>query len=539
MNKEQKKKLMEEDLAGIPEIPEGFKEMVAEHRRNQNVMWYRKKGGRATYVCGQCGAEYELHFRGRWKEIEEPVRDNQEKCRKCGSISWLKPLGRTKRIFNSGNYFLWQRQGDALICRIWGEERMRGPHAPEKIKLYELGRAYYEPNKLRYYTYYRWDYYYYSNGEHWSSGKGYNQSRMWSGPTYGEPSELCKDTEMEHWSLDDYMDLTCRYHSPVISIWDYMDMYEAWSRRPELEMMIKAGFTKIAKNIINRESHCRLNYRAKNVADFFRIYPERVRELKAKKGDDAILAIYQAERASKTRFSSGLIENIILYYGEYGWNLKQAWKAFTDISKYMTVQQAYNRVNGYYKAQKKKEWTKRSDVLREYRDYLNMRAENGYDMTNSVYLHPKNLKKAHNEMVKEQNERRNKEHIEKSNKMYPKIRSKFKGLDKKYHYEGHGMIIRPARSAGEIVLEGQLQHHCVGRGEYLSNHNSGKSFIFLLRKQGAEDKPYITIEINKYGIVQWYGAHDKKTSDKETLAAIEEFESKIKGDVAPREKVAV
>ena len=158
MNKEQKKKLMEEDLAGIPEVPEGFIEMVAEHRRNENVMWYRKKGGRATYVCGQCGEEYELHFRGRWKEIEEPVRDNQEKCRKCGSISWLKPLGRTNRIFNSGNYYLWQRQGDALICRIWEECRWRSPKTPERVEFNELGRAYYEPNKLRYYTYYRWDY---------------------------------------------------------------------------------------------------------------------------------------------------------------------------------------------------------------------------------------------------------------------------------------------------------------------------------------------------------------------------------------------
>ena len=542
MNKEQKQKLMEEDLAGIPEVPEGFIEMVAEHRRNENVMWYRKKGGRATYVCGQCGEEYELHFRGRWKEIEEPVRDNQEKCRKCGSISWLRPLGRTKSIFNGGNYFLWQRQGDALICRIWGEERLRCPNAPEKIKFYELGRAYYEPKKLRYYTYYRYDYYYYPNGEHWSSGKGFNRTTMWSGPVYGNPKELAKGTGMEHWSIDDYMNLTHRYHSLDITniyIWDYMDMYEAWSKRPELEMMIKAGFTKMAKNIINNESHCRLNYRAKNVADFFRIHPDRVRELKAKKGDDAILAIYQAERASKTRFSSGLIENIIMYYGGYSWNLKQAWKAFTDISKYMTVQQAYNRVEGYYKTRKKKEWTKRSDVLMEYRDYLKIRKENGYDMTNTVYLHPKNLKKAHNEMVKEQNERMNKEHIEKSNKKYPKIRSKFKNLDKKYHYEGHNMIVRPARSAGEIVLEGQLQHHCVGRDMYLNSHNSGMSYIFLLRKKGQEDKPYITIEINKKGIVQWYGAHDKKTDDKETLAALAEFETKIKGDMAPRERVAI
>ena len=544
MNKEEKLRLKDEDMAGIPEVPEGFIEMVAEHRRNENVMWYRKRCGKATYVCGQCGEEYELHFRGRWKEIEEPVRDNQEKCRKCGSISWLKPRGKTKGIYNSGNYFLWQRQGDALICRIWGEERWRVPNAPEKIKFYELGRAYYEPKKLRYYTYYRSDYYYYPNGEHWSSGKGYNQSRMWSGPIYGDPSELCKGTGMEYWKIEDYMALTHRYHSPDISnisIWDYMDMYEAWSRRPELEMMLKAGFTKIAKNIINGEGHCRLNYKAKTIADFFRIYPERVKQLKERSGSDEILAIYQAERKSKTRFSDGLVENIITFYdtGGYGWQLKRAWEIFGELSKYMTVQQAYNRVEGYYKNRKKNEWTTRSEVLREYRDYLKMRAENGYDMTNSVFLHPKNLKKAHAEMVKEQKERKSQERIKEVEIKYPKIRKNFNRLNKKYHYEGHNMIVRPARSAGEIVLEGQLQHHCVGRDTYLRSHNSGMSYIFLLRKKGAEDKPYITIEIDKKGIVQWYGAHDKKTSDKETLAALAEFETKIKGELAPHEKVAV
>ena len=119
------------------------------------------------------------------------------------------------------------------------------------------------------------------------------------------------------------------------------------------------------------------------------------------------------------------------------------------------------------------------------------------------------------------------------------IRSKFNNLNKKWHYEGHGMVIRPARSAGEIVIEGQLQHHCVGRDTYLLRHDKGISFIFLLRKKGAEDKPYVTIEVDKNGIIQWYCAHDKKTNDKETLAAIAEFESKIKGEVAPREKVAV
>ena len=532
MKKEEKLRLLEEDTAGIPEIPEGFKEMVAEHRRNQNVMWYRKKGGRATYVCGQCGAEYELHFRGRWKEIEEPVKDNQEKCRKCGSISWLKPRGKTKSIWNENNYYLWQRQGDVLICRIWGEDRSRHVGYPEKINLEEIGRAYYEPGKPRFYTaWYVWC----DHPNKWACGKDYNKRRLWSGPTYGSPEELCKGTLMGYWKMKDWQKLVNRYHDFLPNVFDYMDMYARMCERPEIEMLAKSGLTILAQNIARNNPHCRLNYRAKDPAAFLMVFPDRLKQLRDKKGRDSVLRIYQAEKRIGTRFSEGLIESIITFYGSYDWNLNN----FEEVCKYMSLQQAYNRVEDYYRGQKKKEWTKREDVLREYRDYLNMRAENGYDMTNSVYLHPKNLKKAHNEMVKEQEERKSQERIQKTEKMYPKIRSKYRNLNKKWHYEGHGMIIRPARSAGEIVVEGQLMHHCVGRDTYLQKHNTGKSFIFLLRKKGAEDKPYVTIEINKNGIIQWYCAHDRKTEDKATLAALQEFESKIKGNVAPREKVAI
>lgn len=538
MNKAEKLRLKDEDMAGLPEIPEGFKEMVAEKRRSQNVIWYRKKGGRATYVCGQCGAEYELHFRGRWKEIEEPVKDNQEKCRKCGSISWLKPRGKTKSIYNENNYYLWQRQGAALICRIWGEERTRIVGAPENIQLVELGRAYFEPGRPRFYSnVYAW----WKNLESWTCGKYYNQQRLWSRLSYGDPRELSKGTKMEYWDLMKYREMVYRYHTPdgSMNIFDYLDMYEIFCERPELELMIKNGYTKMAKLIINRSSHCKLNYRAKNLAGYFRVYPERLKNLKAHEGSDGVLMIYQAEKASGSKWSDDLIESIITFYGDNQYKLKASWDNFVEVSKYMTVIQAYNRVNAYYMAQKKKEWTTRADVLREYKDYLNMRAENGYDMTNSVYLHPRNLKKAHNEMVKEQEERKSQERIKAVESKYPKIRKKYSNLNKKWHYEGHGMVIRPARSAGEIVKEGQQMHHCVGRDSYLQRHNNGHSFIFLMRKKGAEEKPYVTIECDKNGICQWYCAHDRKTDDKETLAALQEFESKIKGEIAPREKVAV
>lgn len=532
MKSEEKKKLMDDDLEGLPEIPDDFLQMVTEARANHNMIWYRKKGSKAYCICAQCGESYDFRFAGRWKDGEEPVKDNEGVCRSCNTHGWYRPLGKTQNIFTVAEYYLWQRQGGALICRMFREDRSRTPRIRQRIDFREYGRAYYEPHKVRMYSYNEWS-------NRWMMGKDYNKAIHWSGPTYGSPEELCEGTLMGYWKMKDWQKLVDRYHDFLPNVFDYMDMYARMCERPEIEMLAKSGLTILAQNIARNNTHCRLNYRAKNPAAFLRVFPDRLKQLRDKKGRDSVLRIYQAEKKIGTRFSEGLIENIITFYGSYDWNLKNNWNNFEEVCKYMSLQQAYNRVEDYYRGQKKKEWTKREDVLREYRDYLNMRAENGYDMTNSVYLHPKNLKKAHNEMVKEQEERKSQERIQKTEKMYPKIRSKYRNLNKKWHYEGHGMIIRPARSAGEIVVEGQLMHHCVGRDTYLQKHNTGKSFIFLLRKKGAEDIPYVTIEIDKNGIVQWYCAHDRKTEDKATLAALQEFESKIKGNVAPREKVAV
>lgn len=67
-----------------------------------------------------------------------------------------------------------------------------------------------------------------------------------------------------------------------------------------------------------------------------------------------------------------------------------------------------------------------------------------------------------------------------------------------------------------MVEEGRKLHHCVGGNEYLKKHNDGKSVILLLRHTDAPDTAYITVEMRKTEILQWYGAYDKK-NDKETV----------------------
>lgn len=82
----------------------------------------------------------------------------------------------------------------------------------------------------------------------------------------------------------------------------------------------------------------------------------------------------------------------------------------------------------------------------------------------------------------------------------------------KYYYEDDTYIIRPAKSAEEIVTEGRVLHHCVGGDNYLGKHDRGETYILFLRFKDTPNMQYVTVEIEATtpNILQWYGAHDKK-----------------------------
>ena len=83
-------------------------------------------------------------------------------------------------------------------------------------------------------------------------------------------------------------------------------------------------------------------------------------------------------------------------------------------------------------------------------------------------------------------------------------------------YEDGEFLIRPAKSAREIIEEGQKMHHCVGGDNYLNKHNKGITFILLMRRRKNPEEPFCTVEIKEDEIQQWYEAHDKKP-DKEII----------------------
>ena len=163
-----------------------------------------------------------------------------------------------------------------------------------------------------------------------------------------------------------------------------------------------------------------------------------------------------------------------------------------------------------------------------YIDYLHMRIQRGYDLNNQIYLFPRDLQAAHDLMVLETNQEKFEERNQEVRAKFPDIQRSYRKLRNKYFFEDEEYLIRPARSAEEIVAEGRFLHHCVGGDNYLHKHNTGVSTILFLRLIKQPEIPYITVEISNIRIRQWYGIRDTKPDEKNIEKWLEKYIKALK-----------
>lgn len=496
----------EEDMDLTPEIPEEFTEWTKSLFEScENILFYKRTGNWATVKCGVCG--HESGFKtGNWGEFgtEEPPRaDTRGICRHCYATGIYKQSGRKREDKYIKTAYLFQNtEDDGIIIRMFNVGRCQSQGYKEEYAVREDMRAYLNRFKVR--QYYRHNSY---RGEYWSTSNttgafGSGGMHFTHGKVYGGyESQIRNSNYFRYCEIGAYYSLF-GFGEP--SITDVIRIMKAYSAMPQIELMQKMGLLKLTKRAILWEGVIgQLNKRAKDAAGFLKINKNRMKGLGDISPEE--LAILQYEKKHKLKLQDDDI-GTIKELGSYGWEEK-----LDFITRYMTLKKALNRICEYAKKEKERP----QDIIREYCDYLEIRVEMQYDMTNEVYLHPRNLMKKHRELIKEREKLRNEKHIQQMMEKYPKIKNRYKSLCKKYEYADEEYYIRPAKDAGEIVMEGRTLHHCVGGESYLSSHNNGTTTILFLRKVEAKDTPYITIEIKDNNIVQWYGFDDKKPNKEE------------------------
>ena len=118
-------------------------------------------------------------------------------------------------------------------------------------------------------------------------------------------------------------------------------------------------------------------------------------------------------------------------------------------------------------------------------DYWADMEKAGFDTESREVVFPKNLKEAHARAVAAIKYAEN----EKLRKAFEKQAERLEPLK----WEHDGLVIIPAKSEQELIVEGKVLGHCVGG--YGESHCQGKS-IFFVRHSETPDIPFFTLQLD-------------------------------------------
>lgn len=154
-----------------------------------------------------------------------------------------------------------------------------------------------------------------------------------------------------------------------------------------------------------------------------------------------------------------------------------------------------------------------SDAL--YLDYLNACNHLGIDMSLKCNLFPKDFMYQHDLRVAQYAELKA---IAEANQKQ-ELMQRFCEVAKKYlplqHNKRSAFICVIAKSPADLIREGELMHHCVGRMNYDVRFAQEESLIFFVRMKEQPDKPLVTLEysLKTHRVLQCYATHNTKPDE--------------------------
>ena len=538
---ERRQTALEERSRNTKILPEAKILKTADERwfHQEHHLYYKKYGNWVQIACSKCGGVTDA----RWKAgdsyesqfqqiVQEPRENKTGKCPMCGAYGTYKCQGKAKHDYSKRMHlFLGQKyKTTGMVMRYvevtkeWKLELIAGENGTEMHGAYEelsgveIARAYFEPGKDVQIDYHKHNPY--SGKDFWDDCNlsGNYHIRIEEAPILADTYKEMKDTMFQYSALKEYAS-----EIRNVNIVRYLEQYQ---QTPQIEVLVKMGLFGIAKEIVDNCQDIVSDASAKRPDTFLGIRKERVHQLIVSRGDIKLLGAMKTEKRLQQAWTEKQIEHL----AETGLRTEQVETAI----KYMGIQKILNRIEKYAGCAYGTKCAEAENRIRAtantYMDYINMRLALGYDMNNTVYQQPRNLVEAHNQIVLESNKEEMDIRIREVEQKYPSIRAIYRELRKIYFYEDDTYLIRPARSAGEIVREGRLLHHCVGGDNYLGKHNRRESYILMLRFKDKAEEPYITVEIssNNPKIRQWYGTNDRKPDAKNMQKWLNDYLKQLK-----------
>lgn len=270
---------------------------------------------------------------------------------------------------------------------------------------------------------------------------------------------------------------------------DVLQYLRLYRQYPQIELLIKLGFARIA------QSKMILKLTAKDKAFYKWLIRNKEQILGSHCYIDVIIRAYRTGRG---------IANLQAY--------RQAKLALrTDSHK--------NEIKELFKGKDLERFfdyiAKQKTNISSYCDYIKACKYLSLDLTKEKNLLPHDFKRWHDIRTDEyatqkalEDEEKRKELCEK----FAEIARKYTPLE---HSKKSAFVCIIAKSPTDLIREGEILHHCVGRMNYDQRFVREESLIFFIRSRQEPDTPLVTVEysVKERKVLQCYGDHDSKPSD--------------------------
>lgn len=510
---EREEKEKEQLMKLVPKAPKILHEAINIYVCQGNIIYYKRKGNKADYHCCQCGMDYTRRNKsseGYEDSIFGPLAKvprvyETDKCPYCKKQGILLQMGHAKTTMQVFEILLYQlaKDGKTLIVRGYRINAHRSQYDECKVVYNEYALSFLRPGYERIYQIW---------GDHIKKSTHFNINKDCDVHELG--SSIISESSLKYYPSN-MTRLICavveKETNHVIAKYNTLRIY---ANAPAIESLYKIGLYNICRSLIWSGGHTRdIKKTAKEAADILMVSKEGFGYIRRNANDDRhMLEIIRYMEKNKIPLNDNNIE--IIKSLEIHHSPKNAIMT-TYLLMYQSIQKLYNYLN-----KQKHSYDSITDVLNEYYDYIKQRESQEDDLSNTVYLRPRDLHITYMTLLDDVEHLKNEKYIAEMSEKYKNIRERSAKIPKKYTWQQAEFLIRPAKSAEEIVMEGRLLHHCVGSDAqgYMKRFNEGKGWILLVRHIQSPTVPFVTVELVNNKIRQWYGIKDSKP-DRENVEA--------------------
>lgn len=529
---ESKRDRINREIESIQDLPEELNDFIYQCVGQDRD--YGFKVGSDSYKCTNCGKE----FAGKWKNNEDincPCCERKIRIKKrqqCISVETQIMI-----IQEAGSNRACIRHIDAKLEWASGSRRRLVTSDSRIMMLYRQGRAY----RFYYNQAAKRD----EMDDKWSGG--WHRSGFWtSNPSnrrvsscylYPKGIEALSGTYFENWisilqmlasgcmKLDYNNLLTTRYSPNEVSY------------RSIVEYLYKGRFYRVLEEYVDRiwvspngidysYDSGRIKAIGSNIEEVFGI-PDRqaIYRIRNINGGLNTLDWIKWGIRHKQKISDRFLQ----------WAMEDPNNQINPQSsdmRWILLRMSPEQIMHYIDRQKRESYPKfsRWQVISQYEDYMDMCKKLHKDTTDEMVYKPRELKRRHDEAVKELEIRQAELQAEEYSSKYPEAEQVLQEIQSRYAYNGDQFLIVVPNRVVDIVKEGNALHHCAGSTDrYFDRIASHETYICFLRKAAAPEEPFYTIEVEPGGTIRQHrGMYDEEHELDSVKPFLKEWQKVIK-----------